>query len=195
MGINMDTKPISEMTAAERVARIAELEAALPQAPEPECVPLFTPGAICFRDGQYTAVSPTVGLVWPLIEGLIARLLEQLQAASGLRHSLEFWHRRFESGCAIPLAFADPEGKRIIAAGIINCELDDDGKQMTGLMVYAACDLDLQHAARIAESIALKFGAERVKVWTPGNVSVVPGYRIEAARYGQLQYAAVRPIQ
>jgi hypothetical protein len=191
----MDTKPISEMTAAERVARIAELEAALPQAPEPECAPLFTPGAICFREGQYTAVSPTVGLVWPLIEGHIARLLEQLQAASGLRHSLEYWHGRFENGCAIPLAFSNPEGTQITDAGIINLELDDDGKPMVGLMVYTLRDLDLQHAARIAESIALKFDAERVKVWTPLKVSLIPGYEIEAAHYGQLQFCATKPIQ
>jgi hypothetical protein len=188
-------KAISDMTAAERVARIAELEAALPQAPEPECAPLFTPGAICFRDGIYTAVSPTIDLVWPLIEGHIARLLEQIQVTSGLRHSLEFWHGRFEKGSAIPLAFSNPEGTQITDAGIINPELDDDGKPMVGVMVYTLRDLDLQHAARIAESIALKFGAERVKVWTPLPVPLIPGYRVEACRYGQLQVASTRPIQ
>jgi hypothetical protein len=191
----MDTKPISEMTAAERVARIAELEAALPQAPEPECAPLFTPGAICFRGSQYIAVSPTVGLVWPLIEGHIARLLEQIQVTSGLRHSVEYWRGQFEKGSAIPLAFSNAEGTQITDAGIINLELDDDGKPMVGVMVYTLRDLDLQHAARIAESIALKFGADFVKVWTPLPVPLVPGYRVEACRYGQLQVAAVRPIQ
>lgn len=175
------------MTKEELQARIAELEATLPPAPEPVSEPFFQAGVICFRDGIYTAVSPSVAVLWPLIKDHIASLLEQIQVTSGQRHSLEYWHDRFEKACSLPLAFSNHEGTRITDAGIINLELDDDGKQMVGLMVCTVRDLDLQHAARIAECLALKLGAERVKIWTPLKVPIVPGYSIEAAHYGHLQ--------
>jgi hypothetical protein len=183
------------MSKEELQARIAELEATLPPAPEPVSVPYFRAGVVCFRDNVLAAVSPNVDVMWPLIQDHIARLLEQLQPVQMVRHSITYWRHRFDLGCSLPLAFSNPEGTEITDAGLINCELDHDGKQMVGLMVYTLRDLDLQHAARLAEIVALKWGAERVKVWTPIIVPLIPGYEIEAAHYGQLQVAPVRPIQ
>jgi len=188
----MDTKPISEMTAAERVARIAELEAAKPVASEPEIVPLCAPAVICFAgNGHYATVCNEPAALWPAIDYLIDGLLGMLP----YRHRLDYWHARIMQGATMGLAFADPEHNFIRDAGILNCELDDEGRLIVAAFVCTFRDLDLEHVARIAESIALKTGAVGVRLWTPHAVPVVRGYQLEGAFAGQLQYAAVRPIQ
>lgn len=184
-------KPLAEMTEAARAARIAELDAARPAAIEPDIVQTFNPGVICFMDGQYRAVSPDVAIMWPHIGYLIEGLLGMLPA----RHRLDYWRQRIDSGATLALAFADSEQNIIRDAGILNCELDDEGKPVVAVLVCTFRKLNLDHVARIAEAVALKHGAAAVNLWTPYPVPVVAGYQVENCACGFLQTVAIEPIQ
>jgi hypothetical protein len=188
----MDTKPISEMTAAERVARIAEMEALKPLASEPEIVPLCAPAVICFAgNGHYATVCNEPAALWPGMEHIFECLLGMLP----YRHRLDYLRERIEKGATMGLAFSDTEQNFIREAGFIGPEIDDDGRLVVFAAVCTFRDLDIEHVARIGESIALKTGAAGVRIWTPAKMRLIPGYQPESAFAGQLQYAAVRPIQ
>jgi hypothetical protein len=177
------------IAAAELSARIAELQALKPLAVEPEIVQHFAPGCICFLDGAYAAVSPSIQVIWPSIEYIIDGLLGMLP----VQHRLEYWRERIERGATLALAFADTEQGFIRDAGILNVETTEEGKNLAFVPVCTFRQLDLTHVARIGESIALRLGLQDVQLWTPQAVPIVAGYHVEGSACGFLQVAPVCP--
>lgn len=184
-----DSSPL--MSKEESRARIAELDALKPAAAEAEIVPFCAPAIICFSNGTYTAVCNDPAALWPHVGYIIEGLLGMLP----YRHRLDYLRERIEKGATIGLAFADTDQNFIREAGFMGPEIDDDGRPVVFAAICAFRDLDLEHVARIAESVALKTGAVGVRLWTPHAVPVVEGYQLEGAFAGQLQVAPVRPIQ
>jgi hypothetical protein len=187
----MEPKTLSDMNPEERTAAEAER----PEAVEVDTLPMFTPGVILFEDGLYRAVSPDIETVWPWIDSRMASLLRMLP----MQHRAEYWRERIECGATLALAFFDSKdtsrATMVCGAGMLNCELSDDGKRLVSVMVCTVDQLNLEHAARIAESTALAMGAEQVCLWTPVAVPIVAGYRIENCWFGQLQMIDIEPIQ
>ena len=178
------------MIQADIETKIAELDAMRPAAIEPEIVQTFNPGVICFMDGRYCAVSPDIAVMWPHVGYIIDGLLGMLP----VRHRLDYWRDRIDQGATLALAFADSEQNIIRDAGILSCELDDDGKLVVAVFVCTFRQLDLDHASKIAECVALRHGAESVHLWTPYAVPLVSGYRVENSACGFLQTVAIEPI-
>jgi hypothetical protein len=190
----MEPKPLSDMTPDERAeaeAMLAKREAERPDAGEPYAPAMFTPGVIFFQDGQYRAVSPDVATVWPWMDYILAALLRMLPR----KHSLEYWRERIERGATMALAFVDSGDMLVRDAGMLNCDMSDDGKRTISVFVCTFDQLNLEHAARLAEISALAMGTEQVHLWTPVAVPIVPGYRVENCWFGQLQVTDIEPIQ
>jgi hypothetical protein len=193
-------KSLAEVTDAEGEQRIAELRAeydeSRPAAKEADIVPMFRPGAIAFLDSgdgvaRYGGVSPDIETVWPLAE----RWVEWFFDLTPAKHRVEYWRERIECGATILTTFFETESWQTIGAGIINCELTDDGEKTVFAPVLALRPLDLTDLSRIAESVALLSGAQTVNLWMAEPCPLVPGYRVERCWFGQLQAAPVRPIQ
>jgi hypothetical protein len=191
---DVTSKPYSEMSPAEREAMKVELaayQAAKPEAIERTSAAVFSPGVIFFVDGEYRGVSPDIDTPWPWIEQHMDSLLNMMP----MRHRIDLWRDRIASGATMALAFLSSRDWWTEGAGILNCEVTDDGRRIVLVAVCTFDPLNLEHAARIAEVAALGLGAEQVHLWTPLTVPMVAGYHIENCWFGQLQVAAVRPVQ
>lgn len=176
---------------AEARAKVEAYQAAKPEAIERTSDAVFSPGVIFFVDGDYRGVSPDIDTPWRWIEQHMESLLKMMP----MRHRIECWRERIETGATMALAFLSSKDWWTEGAGILNCELTDDGRPIVLVAVCTFEPLVLEHAARIAEVAALGLGAEQVHLWTPQVVPVVAGYHTENCWFGQLQVAAVRPVQ
>jgi hypothetical protein len=176
---------------AEAEAKVAAHQASKPQAFEP-CIPAtFDPGVVFFVDGRYCGVSPDIVTPWSWIELHIESLLGLLP----MKHRLDYWHERIRCGATMALAFTSSRDWQTEGAGILNCELSDEGKPIVLVAVCTFEPLRLDDAARIAEASGVVLGAEQVHLWTPTPVPMVPGYTHTDCWFGHLQVANVRPIQ
>jgi hypothetical protein len=188
------SKSYSEITDAEREVAHVEIEAyqaRKPAAIERDDLPIFAPGMIFFVDGEYRGVSPDIETPWPWIERHMGTLLDMMP----MRHRADHWRERIASGATVALAFLDSKDWWTEGAGILNCEMTDDGRRIVLVAVCTFEPLNLEHATRIAEVAGLGLGAEQVHLWTPHTVPMVAGYHIENCWFGQLQVAAVQPVQ
>ena len=88
-----------DMTPEQRAAAQAEVDAyqaAKPAAIEEDAPAIFSPGIICFVDGEYRAVSSDIETPWPWIKPHMESLLSLLP----MRHRLDYWHDRIQRGAA-----------------------------------------------------------------------------------------------
>jgi hypothetical protein len=187
-------KRVDEMMPVERAEFEARLAADLtqrPEAQEAEIVPLGAPGAICFLGSSYGGVSPSIGDIWPMAERWLSCFLDLLP----YKHRLAYWKERIDCGATLLTLFVNPHDWRVTGAGIINCELADDGTPVVFAPAMTFNELDLADLSKIAECIALVTGAQSVHLWTPKEAPIVAGYHAEKCWFGQLQVAPVRPIQ
>jgi hypothetical protein len=191
-------KATSEMTDAEREQRMAELRAEIDKnrhdAPEPEIVPLSLcrPGAIGFMDGRFYGVSDGIEEPWRHAERLLQHFFDLLPE----RHRVSYWRERIEAGATALTLFFESQAYQCVGAGFINPEICGDGEPGVFAPVMTnGSIIDLSDLARIAESTALRTGARAVYVWTPEPCTVVQGYEIKNAYFGQMQSVRVRPIQ
>jgi hypothetical protein len=183
----------TEPTTSERIAHLkAELHRGRPDATEAEIVPIGQPGAIGFIDGRYFGVSDSIDQVWPYAE----RWLQHFADLLPVQHRVEYWRERIDAGAMILTTFFDPQTwPHCVGAGFINCELSGDGQPIVFAPANTLRNENLSELARIAEAMALRTGAEAVHLWTAEPWPVVAGYQPQACFFGQLQVAAVRPIQ
>jgi hypothetical protein len=184
-----------DMTPAERAettATITRMEAERPEGEEAEICQHFNPGVVFFQDGQYRAVSPDIESAWPFIEFTLQMLLRLLPH----KFRLEYVREGINKGAVIPLAFVENGKAHPFDAGLISCEMSDDGKRVIWVPVCSFSEtLNLDHASKIAEIAALALGAEQVRLWTPKAVPVLEGYRVENCWSGQMQIIDIEPIQ
>jgi hypothetical protein len=188
----------SVMTDAEGEQRIAELRAEYDKgrmdAPESEIIPrsLCNPGAIGFIDSRYCGVTNGIEEIWPYAERWLTHFFDLLPE----RHRVAYWRERMEAGATILTVFFDSQTWRSVGAGFVNTELcNDEPVVFAPVMTNGISRFDLRDLSLIAESAALRTGAHVVNLWTPEPCTVVQGYEIENAFFGQMQTVRVKPTQ
>ncbi len=189
-------KSHSDMTPAEREAKRAELTAHLadrPEAVESEDPGIFEPGAIVFVDGRFACMSHDIAAMWPVAEPLLCSLLDFLP----LKHRLEHWRERIESGAMLLMVyFSTSGGTRVSAAGILSYEPAPDGQPIIFAPVMTFDAIALEDAAAIAECAAVAAGANVVCMMAPRKVvAPLPGYVVIDDGVWRLQGVRVRPMQ
>jgi hypothetical protein len=188
----------SVMTDDDRKQRMAELRAEIDKnrhdAPEPEIVPLSLcrPGAIGFMDGRFYGVSDGIEEPWRHAERWLQHFFDLLPE----RHRVSYWRERMEAGATILTVFFDSQTWRSVGAGFVNTELcNDEPVVFAPVMTNGISRFDLRDLSLIAESAALRTGAHVVNLWTPEPCTMVQGYEIENAFFGQMQTVRVKPTQ